>query len=143
MAPSGIRLVALDIDDTLIPWPGTLSQQTADAVREARAAGVEIVLATGRGVSDVVPLAQQLGLDEVWALCSNGSLTARIVGGEFSVERTVTFDARPIVAGLRELDPGAPIAIEQSGLGFLTDGKTFRRSGGACHRARSGSFLRP
>lgn len=124
-APSGIRLVALDIDDTLIPWRGTLSPRVADAVRAVHAAGVEVVLATGRGVSAVVPVAQELGLDEVWALCSNGSVTARIAQGEFEIHDRVTFDPRPLVAALRELDPDAPVAIESSGIGFLVDGNPF------------------
>ena len=76
--PSGIRLVALDIDDTLIPWGGAMSSRVTDAVRAVHAAGVEVVLATGRGVSAVVPVAEEIGLDEIWALCSNGSVTARI-----------------------------------------------------------------
>jgi len=123
--PSGIRLVALDIDDTLVPWQGTMSRRVADAVRAVHAKGIEIVLATGRGVYDVVPVAEELGLDEVWALCSNGSVTARIARGDFSIHGTVTFDPRPLVAALRAIDPTAPIAIESSGLGFLTDGETF------------------
>lgn len=123
--PSGIRLVALDIDDTLIPWRGTLSPRVADAVRAVHAAGVEVVLATGRGVTAVVPVAEQVGLDAIWALCSNGSVTARIARGEFEVHERVTFDPRPIVAELRALDPAAPIAVESSGIGFLVDGNPF------------------
>lgn len=128
--PPGIRLVALDIDDTLIPVRGTLAGETVDAVRAAREAGVEVVLATGRGVGDVAHLSHELGIDEFWALCSNGSVTARIVRGEFTIERRVTFDPRALVTDLRRLEPGAPIAIESSGLGFLIDGVPFEGQAG-------------
>lgn len=123
--PPGIRLAALDIDDTLIPWRGALSPRVADAVRAVHTAGVEVVLATGRGVTAVVPVAQEIGLDEIWALCSNGSVTARIAQGDFEIHDRVTFDPRAIVEALRAIDPRAPIAIESSGIGFLVDGDPY------------------
>ena len=123
--PAGLQLVALDIDDTLIPMRGTLAPEVADAVRAVRAAGLEVVLATGRGITDVVHLAEGLGLPEFWALCSNGSVTARVSGGSFAIDGRITLDPRPIVTALRALDPDAPVAIEQSGLGFLVDGNPF------------------
>ena len=124
-APSGIRLVALDIDDTLIPWRGTLAAETVDAIRAVHAAGVEVVLASGRGVYDVVPVALELGIDELWALCSNGAVTVHIADGVATEHARVTFDPREIVANVRALDPLAPVAIETSGLGFLIDGDPF------------------
>ena len=44
-----IRLVALDIDDTLVDHSSIIPQRSLDALRKAQAKGVEIVLATGRG----------------------------------------------------------------------------------------------
>jgi HAD superfamily hydrolase (TIGR01484 family) len=123
--PSGLRLVALDIDDTLIPWRGGLATETIAAVQAVRAAGIEVVLASGRGITDVAHLSHELGIDEFWALCSNGSVTARVTRGDFVIVKRVTFDPRGIVAALRELDPTAPVAIESSGIGFLVDGDPF------------------
>ena len=123
--PPGIRLVALDIDDTLIPWPGTLAPEVIDAVRAVRDGGVEVVLATGRGITDVAHLSHELGLDEFWALCSNGSVTARVTRGEFEIVSRVTFDPRGVVEALHALDPGAPVAIESSGIGFLVAGDPY------------------
>lgn len=125
IAPRGLRLVALDIDDTLIPWRGVLSREVVDAVREAREAGVEVVLASGRHVSDVVRVGDELGGAPLWALCSNGSVTVRIAGGVATEHSRVTFDPRAIVTALRELDPLAPVAAERSGLGFLVDGEAY------------------
>jgi len=124
-APPGIRLVALDIDDTLIPWRGTLSPRVIAAVQTVHAAGVEVVLATGRGIHDVAHLAAELGLDEMWALCSNGSVIVRITGGAYEIRERITFDPRGIVAALRRHDPIAPVAIESSGIGYLVDGDPY------------------
>jgi len=124
-APSGIRLVALDIDDTLIPWRGTLAAEVIEAMRAIRAAGVEVVLASGRGVSGVVPVAVELEIDELWALCSNGAVTVRIADGVATEHARVTFDLRGIVNAVRALDERAPVAIETSGIGFLVDGDPY------------------
>jgi hydroxymethylpyrimidine pyrophosphatase-like HAD family hydrolase len=124
-APAGIRLVAIDIDDTLIPFRGLLSTRVVEAVRNVHSLGVEVVLATGRGITATMPVLEELGLDEAWVLCSNGSVTARVAQGTFDITHRVTFDPRPLVAQLRELDPAAPIAIETSGIGFLIDGDAY------------------
>ncbi|MCY3694555.1 MAG: HAD family hydrolase [Chloroflexi bacterium] len=47
-APPPPKLLALDVDGTLIASGGQLSQRTIDAVRAAAAAGIRIVIATGR-----------------------------------------------------------------------------------------------
>ena len=117
--------MAIDIDDTLIPFRGSLSPVVIEAVRRVHAHGVEVVLATGRGITATMPVLAELGLDEAWVLCSNGSITARVTEGEYDITQRVTFDPRPLVARLRELDPVAPIAIETSGIGFLVDGDTY------------------
>ncbi|MGC4175506.1 HAD family hydrolase [Demequina sp.] len=123
--PAGLRLVALDIDDTLIPWRGTLARETVDAIRTVRAAGIEVVLASGRSVRSVLPVALELGIDEAWALCSNGAITVRIAGGEAAEHGRRTFDPRGIMAAIRELDPLAPAAVEMSGLSFMYDGDPY------------------
>jgi len=123
--PSGLKLVALDIDDTLIPWHGTLAKETIDAIRTVHSAGIEVVLASGRGVYDVVPVVVELGIDDAWALCSNGSVTVQVRDGVATEAARIAFDPRGIVAALRVMDPEAPVAIETSGLGFLVDGEPF------------------
>ncbi|MFF5032181.1 HAD family hydrolase [Nocardia salmonicida] len=43
------RLIATDLDGTLLRADGTVSQRTLDALRTAIRAGVEIVVVTARG----------------------------------------------------------------------------------------------
>lgn len=69
-----IRLLALDLDGTLLNSHGELTERNRRAIAEARAAGVRIALVTGRRFRDVRPLALELGLD-VPVIAHNGALT--------------------------------------------------------------------
>lgn len=67
MAPlpqPAIRLLALDIDGTLVGSDGVLRPRTVAAVEAAIAAGVRVALATGRMTSSALPFARQLGIRE-------------------------------------------------------------------------------
>ncbi|HEX6625869.1 MAG TPA: Cof-type HAD-IIB family hydrolase [Pyrinomonadaceae bacterium] len=71
---NGIRLVALDLDGTLLDSRGELSARNRAALSEARARGVRVALVTGRRFRDARPLALELGLD-VPVIAHNGALT--------------------------------------------------------------------
>ncbi|MCY0875754.1 MAG: HAD family hydrolase [Firmicutes bacterium] len=63
---------AIDIDGTLLNAQHELSQRTQTAIRQIRAAGHRITIATGRMASSTLPIARQLDLD-VPVICMNGS----------------------------------------------------------------------
>jgi Cof subfamily protein (haloacid dehalogenase superfamily) len=69
-----IRLIALDLDGTLLDSRGELSERNRGALGAARARGVSIALVTGRRFRDARPLALALGLD-VPLISHNGALT--------------------------------------------------------------------
>jgi Cof subfamily protein (haloacid dehalogenase superfamily) len=69
-----IRLVALDLDGTLLDSHGRLSSRNRAAIDAARARGVSVTLVTGRRFRDARPLALELGLD-VPVISHNGALT--------------------------------------------------------------------
>src|ERR687885_1463042 len=69
-----IRLLALDLDGTLLNSRGELSERNLEAINRARATGVRVALVTGRRFRDVRPLALELGLD-VPVISHNGALT--------------------------------------------------------------------
>src|SRR5207247_2897147 len=54
------RLLALDIDGTLVNSQNELTEATRPAVLRAKDAGVEVVLATGRRYSRALPLVEPL-----------------------------------------------------------------------------------
>ena len=62
--PPTIRLLALDIDGTLIGSDGILRPRAISAVQAAIAAGVRVALATGRMTSSALPIARTLGIRE-------------------------------------------------------------------------------
>ena len=65
-----VRLAAIDLDGTLLRSDGTFSGRTKAAVRNATAAGIEIVLVTARGPGMMRELAEELGVGGE-AICSN------------------------------------------------------------------------
>lgn len=69
------RLIATDLDGTLLDHRRELSARTVAAVTAAVAAGAEFVLVTARPPRTVAPLARRLG-GRITALCANGALLA-------------------------------------------------------------------
>jgi 5-amino-6-(5-phospho-D-ribitylamino)uracil phosphatase len=70
------RLLAIDIDGTLVNSQHELSERTRQAVLRAKRAGVEIVLATGRRYSRVLPLVEPLELN-VPLITASGAIIKR------------------------------------------------------------------
>ena len=95
-----IRLVASDVDGTLLDHHGRLPEGRADAVRRLVAAGVPLVLATGKLWTSVRTLVEDLGLAGPHIAC-NGSVVFDADG--HVVERTLLADgpAEDIVTVLR------------------------------------------
>lgn len=77
-----IRLLATDIDGTLLNPQFQVSEGDLTALRRAHAAGVEIVLVTGRRHTFALPIAEQLGFD-LWLISSNGAVTRSLAGETF------------------------------------------------------------
>ena len=64
VAPSSrIRLLALDVDGTLTDSRHEVPAAARDAIRRVRAAGIRVMLATGRRYRDTLPVADVLGID--------------------------------------------------------------------------------
>jgi Cof subfamily protein (haloacid dehalogenase superfamily) len=78
---TAIRLIALDLDGTLLNSALKLSERNAEAVRRARDNGVKIVLATSRWFALARRTADRLGID-IPLVCSNGALIRRPTEGE-------------------------------------------------------------
>ncbi len=82
ISPS-IRLLALDIDGTLLNSQFQISDGNLSALQRARAAGIEVVLVTGRRHDFAMPIAQQLGFEDLWLISSNGAITRSLAGETF------------------------------------------------------------
>ncbi len=77
-----IRLLATDIDGTLLNPQFQISDGDLAALRRAHASGIEIVLVTGRRHTFALPIAKQLEFD-LWLISSNGAVTRSLVGETF------------------------------------------------------------
>ncbi len=74
-----IKLVAMDVDDTLITDELTILPECQEAIEQARQKGAEVMLATGRMFQATVPYARQLGLSGPLILY-NGGLVQTVEG---------------------------------------------------------------
>ena len=122
------KVVALDIDGTLLKWvdgAGTTYEQIEPRVRAAvhRAldAGAHVVLASGRSPHGMTRVADLLGLrgqgdDRVWVVASNGAVVFRYPPVEVVHEET--FDAAPAVRAILARNPNVLVAIEERGVGY-------------------------
>lgn len=72
-----IRMLAVDIDHTLLTDDQRLLPQVIDAVKRARDAGLLIVPATARSPAGLRPIIDALGINEI-CVCLNGSWVGRI-----------------------------------------------------------------
>ena len=68
-----VRMIALDLDNTLLTREGTLSARTLAALREAMARGVLVVLASGRMVEAMRNLAEEIPVNAP-LIAFNGAL---------------------------------------------------------------------
>lgn len=110
------KVVALDVDGTLVDHTNVMSPAVREAVVALRESGVQVVIATGRAVPGVYDALDKLGFREGLGVASNGSV---VFGVEpFEVVHAVTFDARRAVARVLERVPEALVAVEDIGVGY-------------------------
>jgi hydroxymethylpyrimidine pyrophosphatase-like HAD family hydrolase len=108
------KLVACDLDGTLLGSDGTLSERTRRALTAVQAAGAMVVACTARPVRWVRPVAAQFGGASV-AVCVNGAVTWDLdedeALSEFAIEAGVVSE---VVATLTALFPGGAWAVERT-----------------------------
>ena len=68
-----IKLLALDLDGTLLNSRGDIPEKNIEAIRQAEETGVLVTIATGRRFRDALPVAEQLKLNAP-VICHNGAL---------------------------------------------------------------------
>jgi Cof subfamily protein (haloacid dehalogenase superfamily) len=98
-----IRLIAIDIDGTLTPSTGPkISPRNCAALRAAEAAGIEIVISTGRRQAYAMPLIAQVGLSENSVMISSNGAVVRSFDGELLDRRFLPVEtARELCVALR------------------------------------------
>lgn len=83
-----IRLVAMDLDDTLLKDDWTISPRVVKAIQSAQAQGVRMTIATGRMPISTRPYAEQLGLD-IPVITYHGAMVQQALSGEIFFRRVI------------------------------------------------------
>jgi Cof subfamily protein (haloacid dehalogenase superfamily) len=96
-----VRLLATDIDGTLLNPQFQISEGDLAALRRAHEAGIEIVLVTGRRHTFALPIAKQLGFD-LWLISSNGAVTRSLGGETFHREFMPAETCRKLCGAMQE-----------------------------------------
>lgn len=87
-----IKLIAIDLDGTLLHSDRSLSDENRQAIQEAKAAGVQVVLCTGRPLRSMHYLLDEIGLRDKGdlAITYNGGLIQSTPDGE--IVNQITFN---------------------------------------------------
>ncbi len=110
------RLVALDVDGTLVNGRNEMTPAVRETVRALRESDIEVVISTGRSVPGVMDTADKLGFDRGYAIGSNGSIVFSYRPTE--ILRAVTFDASEAVRSILDRMPDVLVAVEEIGVGY-------------------------
>ena len=99
--PVPVKMIVVDIDGTLLPSPGTgVTRRNSRALRDAEAAGIEIVIATGRRQAYTLPLLEPVGLKpETVLITSNGTVTRTMAGRSHRPLSVAGGDGASLVSG--------------------------------------------
>ena len=113
-----IRLLATDIDGTLLNPEFQISAGDMAALRRAHAAGMEIVLVTGRRHRFALPIAEQLGFD-LWLISSNGAVTRSLRGETFHRDLMPSDTCRRLCTAMQEFRGHTVLTFDQEAKGAI------------------------
>jgi Cof subfamily protein (haloacid dehalogenase superfamily) len=116
--PPSIRLLALDIDGTLLNSQFSISDIDLSALRRAHATGIEIAVVTGRRHDFALPIAQQLGFD-LWLISSNGAITRSLQGETFYRDLLPAQICRELCQAMVEFRGNTVLTFDKPGKGSI------------------------
>lgn len=106
------RLIATDLDGTLLRSDGTTSPHTQHVLRTLAGRGVHVVLVTGRPFRRVRDIARELQLAGI-AVCANGALLYDLARDEVLEQTVLTAEiAQSLIRQLRAEIPDICFAVE-------------------------------
>jgi Cof subfamily protein (haloacid dehalogenase superfamily) len=118
---TSVRLIATDLDGTVLRTGGAVSERTVRALGSAEDAGVMIIVATGRPPRWVRPVAEAMGHTGL-AICANGAVIYDMHTERVIEHTPIARDAVLAVAGaVRRAVPGVTFAVETFDRGFARE----------------------
>ena len=115
---NSLRLIAIDIDGTLLNPEFQISATDLATLRRAHAEGIEIILVTGRRHTFALPIAQQLGFD-LWLISSNGAVTRSLAGETFHRDLLPEPTCRELVHVMQEFRGQTVLTFDSNGPGTI------------------------
>jgi Cof subfamily protein (haloacid dehalogenase superfamily) len=113
-----IRLIAIDIDGTLLDSRSQVSPANLEALERAHHAGVEIMLVTGRRHDFALPIARSLGF-ELWIISSNGAVTRSTAGERFHRDLLPKETAIKLCRAMSDFRDHTVITFDRDGMGAI------------------------
>ncbi|GAB3661550.1 Cof-type HAD-IIB family hydrolase [Actinocorallia lasiicapitis] len=106
------KLIATDLDGTLLGRDGRISPRTVAALHQARSAGAGFVIVTGRPPRWIHDIAEQVGHTGT-AICANGAVTYDLGAEQVVSSRTIAVETIvKVVERLRQAVPELHFAVE-------------------------------
>jgi Cof subfamily protein (haloacid dehalogenase superfamily) len=118
MVRAPIRLLAVDIDGTLLNPQFQIAERDLAALRRASDEGIEIVVVTGRRHTFALPIVQQLGLD-LWVISSNGAITRSLSGETFHRDLLPAETCRKLCLAMREFRGNTVLTFDTESKGAI------------------------
>ncbi len=105
------KLIATDLDGTIVTHDGEISQRTITAFKKARDLGVEIFFVTGRPPRWMPEIREAFGFGS--AICGNGAMLYDLMGDKVLEEWLIEVAAQEeTVVRLRKSIPQVSFAVE-------------------------------
>ncbi len=113
-----LRLIAIDIDGTLLNPEFHISETDLATLRRAHAQGIEIIVVTGRRHTFALPIVEQLGFD-LWMISSNGAITRSLAGETFHRDLLPEGTCRDLVRVMQEFRGQTVLTFDSTGKGTI------------------------
>ncbi len=114
--PPSVRLIALDLDGTLLASSGTVSERNRNALAAATAAGIEIVIATGRRHTYAMRQLHALDLPpEAVLVSSNGAVVRTLAADLLERSRMTPASCERLFAEMGEFRNALVVTFDRVG----------------------------
>ena len=82
------KLVAIDLDGTMLNQYGIVSQNTNEAIQKAQEAGMEVIIASGRPIDSIKTIAKEIK-SEKYFISGNGAIIYDMAKNEIIYEKKI------------------------------------------------------
>jgi Cof subfamily protein (haloacid dehalogenase superfamily) len=118
VAADSLRLIAVDIDGTLLNPESHISETDLAGLHSAHAQGIEVILVTGRRHTFALPIAKELGFD-LWLICSNGAVTRSLSGETFHRDMLPQKTCLDLCRAMQEFRGQTVLTFDKEGRGSI------------------------